>query len=596
VETYCLFTTKMKNVLTKRITKNVVFLAILLTSQIFLYAQSKEDKVDELLTTYSANNTFNGTALVYYKGNIILNRGYGLRNIDNSTTNDQNTIFQIGSITKQFTAAIILKLQEDKKLSINDKISKYFPNFPNGENITIQHLLTHTAGIYNYTDNGEFMQSELEKSQTKAQMMALFEQKPLDFPPGTAMKYSNSGYLLLGYIIELVTREKFEEIVKKWIFEPLKMNDSGFDFRNLKKRNKAVGYSNLIDNKGNPTIVVDQSISFSGGAIYSTADDLLKWHLGLKNNIILKRKSLEQAFTPYKNNFGYGWVIDDFYGKKGVFHNGSIPGFTSNIYRIEADNTCIILLNNIGNRNIDTITKNILNILYDKPFSYPVLKKEIALDKKKLSKYIGTYRFSENFLMNIFLKNKGVYAQRIGDSSAIQIFPYQENLFFVKDFEADLEFKVNSSGVIDTLILRQGGKDITAQKIESANAALYETILKMDQAFAEAFNNRNLEKLKAILSPDLEFYHDQTGLTNYNQNIQIFSDNFKSGKKMRRELIEESVEVYPIKGFGAIQIGTHNFYVTENGQEKLDSSPKFMHVWKQTGVSWQIVRVVSYAH
>ncbi|MEQ1500553.1 MAG: serine hydrolase, partial [Parcubacteria group bacterium] len=459
----------------------------------------------------------------------------------------------------------------------------------------IHNLLTHTSGIYNYTDDVNFMQTELEKPTTKEKMMALFENKPFEFSPGSKMKYCNSGYLILGYIIERVTNSKYETIVRNWIFKPLNMTESGFDFNNLKNTNKAVGYADIT--KVKPSIIVDSTVSFAGGAIYSTTLDLLKWHLGLLNNKIIKRASLELAFVPYKNDFGYGWVIDSFYEKKSVFHNGSIPGFTSNIYRLEKDNTCIILLNNISNKKIDTITKNLLCILYEKPYSKPKIKQEIQIGEKILKNYFGTYEFSPDFLMNIFSEGNHIYAQRIGESDKFEIFPYGEDFFFLKAFEAELEFKKNEKQVIDTMVLHQDGKDMVASRTTAKTDNLYDEILKMDDDFSEAYNSGNIEKLKALFSPELDFYHDKTGHTDYNENIKLFTENFSRPKKMRRELVKESVEVYPIKDFGAIEIGVHKFYVTESGQqEQFDSSPKFIHIWKKTGDKWEMIRIISYNH
>jgi CubicO group peptidase (beta-lactamase class C family) len=574
-----------------------LYFLILLTFINVSFGQTKQEKLNDLLTVYAQLNTFNGSALIYHKGICILNQGYGFRNTDENAKNYSNTSFQIGSLTKQFTATIILKLQEQGKLKLTDKLSYFFPKFPKGDSITIHHLLTHTSGIYNYTDDANFMQSELEKSASREKMMALFENKPLEFSPGSKMKYCNSGYLLLGYIIEILTDTQYEKVVKDWIFKPLNMAESGFDFKNLRSPNKAIGYANFSENKGKAALIVDSTISFAGGALYSTTLDLLKWHLGLLNNNIIKRKTLELAFAPYNNNFGYGWVIDTFYEKKGVFHNGSIPGFTSNIYRIEADNTCIILLNNTPNRNIDTITKNLLCILYDKPYHQPKIKQEIALDQKTLSKYIGTYEFSPNFLMNIFSNDNHTYAQRIGDADKFEIFAHKENSFFLKAFEAELEFRENGKHLIDTMILHQGGKDMVAIKTAKKVNSLYDEILKMDNDFSEAYNSRDIGKLKALFNPELDFYHDKTGHSNYTENIKVFTENFGARKKIRRELLKESTEVYPINNFGALEIGVHKFYVTQEGQqEQFDSSPKFIHIWKKTGDKWELIKIVSFNH
>ena len=164
----------------------------------FSFAQDTSNKLDTLINAYAKLYRFNGAALVSKNGAILLNKGYGYRNAADKVLNNEQTIFQLGSITKQFTSAVILKLQEEKKLNVSDKISKYFPGFPKGDSITIEQLLTHTSGIYNYTNDHKFMANEVTKPTNREKMMALFKDKPLDFSPGTGWNYSNSGYSHAG--------------------------------------------------------------------------------------------------------------------------------------------------------------------------------------------------------------------------------------------------------------------------------------------------------------------------------------------------------------------------------------------------------------
>lgn len=429
-----------------------------------LFSQTKSEELHELLQTYNALNTFNGSAMVVYKGDVLLNTGFGFKNTEKKSRAYSTTIYQIGSLTKQFTATVILKLEEQGILHINEPVSKYIPELSIGNKITIYHLLTHTSGIYNYTDNGDFMKNKLEKPTNKTEMLQLISTYPLEFEPGTKMKYSNSGYLILGYIIEAVTGKKYEDIVKKIIFIPLKMQNSGFDFAHLVNTQKATGYDNIREGMGKTTIIVDSTVSFAGGAIYSTTDDLLKWHTALTGKKFIKASIKQKLFTPYLNDFGMGWVVDKFYEKKAVFHNGSIPGFTSNIYRIEEDNTCIILLNNIANKNIDSITKNLLCILWDKPYNKPQVKIEIAFTDNDVKKYVGEYQFEGNFRMKIFFQNNRLFAQRIGENEPYEMFLYKKDGFFLKAFEAELIFSTNSQDIVEELCLVQSKKTTCAKK------------------------------------------------------------------------------------------------------------------------------------
>lgn len=431
--------------------------------QISCFAQSKIEKIDELLRTHHALGNFNGNALVLEKGKIILELGYGYQDIDSRILNNAKTIFQIGSVTKQFTAAIILKLAEQNKLGLTDRLSKYYPRFIKGDSITIHHLLSHTSGVYNYTNDEEFMQHEVTKPVTEERMFDLFSKKGLDFSPGSQFNYSNSGYYILGSIIQKVSGKPFEQVVREMIFQPLSMTHSGFDFAHLGSQNKAIGYASLNDNEIHKERMVDSSVSFSGGSIYSTAGDLLKWHYGLLTNKVLPRKSLEKAFAVYKNGFGYGWVTDSVYGKLAVYHNGSIPGFTSNIYRIESDNTCIILLNNSANSQIDQITTGIVSILYNKLYTLPDVKLTIELPEAAAGKYFGDYAFNPDFKLKIFSEGGKFYAQKSGEDQRFRMYYYKPDHFFLKKMDAQLEFR--EEGKI--LILHQSGKEMIATRLDT---------------------------------------------------------------------------------------------------------------------------------
>jgi len=205
------------------------FIAVLLITRCF---SQDIAKLEELMSAYAGMYKFNGSVLVAHHGKILMDQGYGLLNADDKTPTDKNSIFQIGSITKQFTATVILKLQEEKKLKVTDKLSKYFPDYPKGDSITIEQLLTHTSGIYSYTSDGAFMANEVAKPSDRKKMMALFKDKPLQFSPGTKWEYSNSAYSLLGYIVEDVAKMPYEQAVRKYIFTPVHMDHSGFDFTN----------------------------------------------------------------------------------------------------------------------------------------------------------------------------------------------------------------------------------------------------------------------------------------------------------------------------------------------------------------------------
>jgi len=406
---------------------------------IVLFSFAQGDKIDALIDAYARMYKFNGSALVAKNGIILINKGYGYRNAADKIVNNEQTIFQLGSITKQFTSAVILKLQEEKKLSVSDKLSKYFPGYPKGDSVTIEQLLTHTSGIYSYTNDPNFMANEVTKPANREMMMALFRDKPFDFSPGTGWNYSNSGYSLLGYIIEAVTKKPYEQAVRKYIFTPLGMTHSGFDFTHLKNKEKATGYFELNDKETVPAPIVDSTVSYSAGAIYSTTGDLYLWHKALQKNIILSKVQQDKAYTPVKNKYGYGWGIDSIEGKRKVSHSGGIHGFTTNISRIPEDDICIVLLSNASNTALGEITKNIYAILYGKEYKLPEERKAIKLPEEKLKEYEGEYEIRKDLHVILSLKDGELVATPTGQKTEI-LYAEKEDFLFVKSQDIQLEF------------------------------------------------------------------------------------------------------------------------------------------------------------
>jgi CubicO group peptidase (beta-lactamase class C family) len=444
--------------------KKILLLITSLCSICSSFAQ-KEAKLNSLVSAYAKLYKFNGSVLVAKNGTVLLNKGYGWRNAADKTYNSEQTIYQLGSITKQFTAAVILKLQEEKKLGVSDKLSKYFPGYPKGDSITIEQLLTHTSGIYNYTNDGNFMATQVTNPANREKMMALFKDKPLDFSPGTSWNYSNSGYSLLGYIIEEVTKISYEEAVRKYIFTPLHMIHSGFDFTHLKSDEKATGYFKLNDKDAVTAPIVDSTVSFSAGAIYSTTGDLYLWHQALEKNSILSASQQEKAYTPVKNHYGYGWGIDSIEGKRKVSHGGGIHGFVTNIARVPEDDVCIVLLSNSSDPALKDITNGIFAILYDKEYELPKERTEIKLPAGKLKEYEGEYTIQPGMNVIMSIKDGELVAQATGQSPAI-MYAEREDFFFLKVDDIQLEFTRDDKKQVDGFILHQGGAKIPCKKIK----------------------------------------------------------------------------------------------------------------------------------
>ncbi len=419
--------------------------------------------LDTLMDAYVKVLGFNGTVLVATKGSVIFEKGYGYKNKNTNARNDSNTIFQIGSITKQFTSAIILQLLEQNKLSLQDSLTKFIPDYPNGGKITIEHLLTHTAGVYNYTNDVNFMVNETAHPINRDSLVNRFKYKPLDFAPGQKFSYSNSGYILLGYIIEKVTGQPYFQVVRQRIFQPLHMEHSGFDFTHLVSPDKAIGYTS--PDSTTPASIVDSSVSFAAGAIYTTVGDLYKWDRALRAGRIISPASQEKAYTPHLAQYGYGWMIGTLHGKKVVEHGGAITGFVSDIRRIPEDGTCIVVLDNQPNDADPTkISRDIAAILDGKDVKLPASKIAITVDTAILRQYVGVYQVSPTFSIAVTLGGGRLYGQATGQGK-FELFAEKKDQFYLKVIEAEVEFVRGADDKVEKMILHQNGQDIPGKRL-----------------------------------------------------------------------------------------------------------------------------------
>ena len=239
--------------------------------------QELTSKIDEYMAARVERYHFNGTILLAQNGSILFCRGYGMANLEHDIPCTATTKFRLGSITKQFTAMAVLILQERGKLSVTDKVKKYLPSAPKAwDDITIHHLLTHTAGIPNYTSFPDFMKT-IRNQVTLDELIAKFKDKPLEFKPGEKFKYSNSGYIVLGKIIEIASGQPYATFMKEAIFDPLEMHDTGYDTAAAVLKNRASGYTRLLGVAPANASYIDMSLPHAAGALYSTVVDLLKW-------------------------------------------------------------------------------------------------------------------------------------------------------------------------------------------------------------------------------------------------------------------------------------------------------------------------------
>ncbi|ADB36608.1 serine hydrolase [Spirosoma linguale] len=347
------------------------------------FAQTKSAKIDALVQQYVANRQFNGSVLVAEKGQVIFKKGYGMANMEWNIPNAPDTKFRLGSITKQFTAMLIMQLVEKGKLKLTGKITDYLPDYPKatGDKITIHHLLTHTSGIPNYTNFPKFFETQSREPVTPESFIKTFSNMPLDFEPGTKFSYSNSGYFLLGTIIEKVTEKSYAEVLNENILKPAQMINTGYDLFGPIIPKRAAGY----EKKGNAYVnapYLDMSIPYAAGSMYSTVEDLYRWDQILYTDKLLSASGKAAMYTPFIDGYAYGWGVGK--AKIGqlkdsllvIEHSGGINGFNTIISRLPKDKQLVVLLNNTGGAPLGDMRKNIMRILYDQSVEAP--KKPIA--------------------------------------------------------------------------------------------------------------------------------------------------------------------------------------------------------------------------
>lgn len=422
-------------------------------------------KLDGLMNGYFNAGRFNGSVLVARQGKILLQKGYGVRNAEQDLNNDAHTIYQLASITKTFTAAVILKLVEQNKLHLNDKLSKFYKDFPNSDQITITQLMHHTSGIHNLTETDTMIAGSREKP-----VINFLKTLPPDFAPGTSMHYSNSGYIILGYIIQKATGLTYWQAVRKYLFEPLQMNQSGFDFTRLTDTNKSIGYEVLKEGEARPIDMLDSTVAFAAGAIYSTVGDLFKWHLALQNHTLLSKATTEMAYQPSsQNNYGFGWQIDSIFGRKMVSHSGGIRGFGTNFARIPADDICIVLLSNKNGATFETfnITNSLLALLYGKPYEVPSKRQVITLREDELKPYVGVYEVTDPPLVIDMNIEEGRLIARPHNGPPSQMLPLDKNRFYAENDEAlEIVFEKDQSGKVFQMIIHHRERTRPAKKIK----------------------------------------------------------------------------------------------------------------------------------
>jgi CubicO group peptidase (beta-lactamase class C family) len=443
--------------------------------------------INEVLEKTFKSDEPGAAVIVVRDGKVVFRKGYGKANLELGVPVEPDMVFRLGSITKQFTAVAILMLAEQGKLSLDDDITKFLPDYPTkGQRITIEHLLTHTSGIKSYTSLPEWL-ALWRKDLTVKEIIDLFKNQPMDFAPGERWSYSNSGYILLGAIIEKVSGQTYQEFVEKNIFAPLGMKHSYYDVTVRLIPRRVEGYSKANEGYQNAAYL-SMTQPFSAGALMSSVDDLALWDAALYTEKLVKQQSLKRAWTPRLLNngksthYGYGWSMSTYEGHPIIEHSGGVNGFATDALRMPADRIFVAILTNKDSMSPGAVAFEVAALAIGKPYQEPAA---IKLTASQLDQYVGVYQLDEKEEVIIRRDGEKLFANLPGGGRA-EIIPSSETQFFIRDSLTRLSFSKNTAGVTALVVHDRYGTDQVATKTDKPLPAPRKEVA-VDAAIYEAY-------------------------------------------------------------------------------------------------------------
>lgn len=422
--------------------------------------------INETLTQSYKPNEPGAAVIVVKDGKVLFRKGYGMANLELGVPVEPDMVFRLGSITKQFTAVAVLMLAEQGKLSLSDEITKFLPDYPTkGHKITVEHLLNHTSGIKSYTSMPEWL-ALWRKDTTVKELIDLFKDQPMDFAPGEKWSYNNSGYFLLGAIIEKASGQTYQDFVEKNIFAPLGMKHSYYDNTSRIIPRRVTGYSKGSEGFRNAAYL-SMFQPFAAGSLMSSVDDLALWDAALYTDKLVKQESLKRAWTASlltnkkSAHYGYGWSLSSYEDRALIEHSGGINGFATYAVRVPDQRTYVAILTNRDWMSPGLVGFKIAALTIGKPFNDPVA---IKMTPAQLDQYVGVYQLDEKDEVIVRRDGEKLFANFPGGGRS-EIVPSSETDFFVKDSRARLSF-TKSAGGVTALAVRGRGTDQEARKTD----------------------------------------------------------------------------------------------------------------------------------
>jgi CubicO group peptidase (beta-lactamase class C family) len=425
-----------------------------------------QQEMEAFVQAHLATGKFMGAVLVARGDEVLFQNGYGKANLELDVPITPETVFRLGSLTKQFTAAAILQLQEDGLLDINDTVDRYLPGYPHGDEITISQLLNHTSGIPDY----ESLESTMvfRNAVSLDALMAKFSDLPFDFTPGSQFKYSSSGYVILTAIIEKVSGQGYADYLAEHIFQPLGMEATRYDNADTVLPGRASGYI-WDDDAYHNAEFFDMSNVVGAGGLVSTVGDMYKWDRALYTDALLSPAAREAFFTPTVSmgdgmSYAYGWFIKETPEHTQALHSGGINGFVTFVIRDAATQLYVVALSNVEHGAAEYVAQGLAAIAYGEAYAMPGQSPVVEVDPAVLQKYAGSYQFSTDITFIITAEAGHLFGQVPGQQK-FEIFPSSETDFFAKIADIKLQFDVGADGEVTELVIHEGGQETHATKV-----------------------------------------------------------------------------------------------------------------------------------
>lgn len=449
--------------------------------------QSLTSNFDQILSDQFKANDPGATVLVAQNGSIIYHKAFGMADLEMNIPMQPDHIFKIGSVTKQFTAVAILQLMEQGKLSLQDEITKFIPDYPtHGHKITIEHLLTHTSGIQSYTAMKDFL-GRMRLDIAPQDMIDYFKNEPMKFDPGTSYAYNNSGYFLLGFIIEKVSGKTYGEYIDENFFVPLGMTNSYYGDNKRIIKNQLNGYTMGEQGFENAPLL-SMTQPYAAGSILSTVGDLFKWHQALHAGRIISKASLNKALTSYRlvsgeeTNYGYGWRLGFIQESPTIEHGGGINGAQTMAIYLPNEDVFVAIFSNCDCNAPDDNAARLAALTIGKPYE----TEAATISSDVLQQYIGVYENANGELRIITVEGEQLMSQR-GSNPQFPVHASGQDRFFFENALLALQFSRNENGEVDKLLTH--GRDGTTvwNKTEKSIDSINEPAMKVDEKVLESY-------------------------------------------------------------------------------------------------------------